>query len=131
MTTLAQALALALSAGWTHPAVVPHSVGERLARAAYDVGAPPQLVAAVCAVESGADPRRTVAWCGAIVHGGGIEAQPRAAARSLVHGLARCGGRTTAARWARAAGYYHTGRCQVDSYARTVLRLALAVGGAS
>ena len=128
--TLAAALAAALSAGWARPAVVAHSVGARITRAAYELGAPPQLVAAVCGVESGADPRRTVAWCGSLV-GGGVEAQPRAAARSLVHGLARCGGRSTASRWARAAGYYHTGRCQVDAYARTVLRLAMAVGGAS
>jgi len=128
--TLAAALAAALSVGWARPAVVAHSVGARITRAAYELGAPPQLVAAVCGVESGADPRRTVAWCGALV-GGGVEAQPRAAARSLAHGLARCGGRTTASRWARAAGYYHTGRCQVDAYARTVLRIAMAVGGAS
>ena len=107
---------------------------ERIARAAHALGAPVQLVAAVCVLESGASPRRTVAWCGALGVGAGVEAQPRVAARSIARALRRCGGRTTARRWTRALASYRWGRCDAadaTGYVARGLRLALAIGGAS
>lgn len=113
--------------------VVDHGAAERISRAAIAMGAPVQLVAAVCVLESGASPARTPAWCGALHVGAGIESQPVVAARSIARALRRCGGRTTARRWTRALCMYRTGRCDRDptGYAARGLRLALAIGGAS
>lgn len=106
----------------------------RISAAARDTGAPVQLLAAVCVLESGASPARTVAWCGALGVGAGVEAQPRVAARSIAHALRRCGGRTTARRWTRALASYRWGRCDAadrTGYVARALRIAMAVGGAS
>jgi len=106
----------------------------RISRAAHAHGAPVQLVAAVCVLESGASPARTPAWCGALGVGAGVEAQPRVAARSLARALRRCGGRTTARRWSRALAMYRWGRCDAaDStgYVARGPRLARRIGGAS
>lgn len=106
----------------------------RIERAADDVGAPVQLVAAVCVLESGASPARTPAWCGALGVGAGVEAQPRVAARSLARALRRCGGRTTARRWTRALAAYRFGRCDAadaTGYVARGLRIAQRIGGAS
>lgn len=107
---------------------------ERIARASLAMGAPVQLVAAVCVLESGASPARTPTWCGALGVGAGVEAQPRVAARSIARALRRCGGRTTARRWTRALASYRWGRCDAadaTGYVARGLRLALAIGGAS
>lgn len=106
----------------------------RISRAALAQGAPVQLLAAVCVLESGASPARTVAWCGALGVGAGVEAQPVVAARSIAHALRRCGGRTTARRWTRALASYRTGNCNAPDrtgYVARALRIARAIGGAS
>ena len=105
----------------------------RISRAALAMGAPVQLLAAVCVLESGASPARTVAWCGALGVGAGVEAQPVVAARSIRNALRRCGGQRTETRWTRALTMYRFGRCVGDptGYAARALRIARAIGGAS
>lgn len=114
--------------------VVDPGAVERIARAADAAGAPVQLVAAVCVLESGASPARTPVWCGAVGVGAGVEAQPRVAARSLARALRRCGGRTTARRWSRALAAYRWGDCRASDptgYVARGLRIAQRIGGAS